>query len=148
MNSKSHPQAAFERVTAGHRELKELLARIERALEHRSASIAEVGDLLGQLGDRLIRHFMEEEDGGYFTEALVHAPQLVNRANELLAQHPKMSTAAKQLVVEIKTPQDAERWWQETCRRFQAFEEELLKHERAEDRLLQEAYTHDLGSHD
>ena len=60
----------YERVLADHRALKDLLARIDRALAERTASIDSVSDLLAKLGDRLVRHFSMEEDGGYFAEAL------------------------------------------------------------------------------
>jgi hypothetical protein len=58
-----------------------------------------------------------------------------------------MCTLARDLV-DLGPVQKGDPWWQETRQRFQAFKTELLKHERHEDQLLQEAYTQDLGSHD
>lgn len=140
--------ATHQRLIEDHRALKGLLARIEEALVSRTATIPEVGALLGELGDRLVKHFTLEEDGGYFTAALLHAPQLVVRANQLMAQHPKMCTQADQLVKLAAAPANAEAWWTTTRERFQAFKAELLRHEREEDGLLQEAYQQDIGSHD
>ncbi len=148
MDTSGSEPSAFDKMLAEHRELRALLVRIEKALQERSASIAEVGDMIGQLADRLIRHFTNEEEGGYFAEALLQAPQLVARANALIAQHPKMCTKARQLVIDLSTAEKAERWWDDTAARFQEFKQELFKHEREEDRLLQEAYTDDLGSKD
>ncbi len=150
MNAESPEHQAYRAILAQHQELKALLARIDDALAARKATIPEVGDLLGQLGDRLVKHFATEEDGGYFAEALAHAPQLVSKANQLLAQHPKMRTQAQRFVVELDGPGagGADAWWEETSRRFRAFREELLKHETRENALLQEAYSRDIGSHD
>lgn len=139
---------AYQEVLQSHQFLKALLKEIEEALDRRQHSIAEVSDMLARLGDELIKHFALEEDGGYFAEALVRAPQLVARANDLLAQHPKMSTQVKGVLMQLAPAGPDEQWWRETQRRFLAFQNELLKHERSEDKLLQEAYTQDLGSHD
>lgn len=138
----------YEHVLAEHRELKDLMARIDRAFTERISSMEEVSDLLAQLGDRLVRHFSMEEEGGYFAEALTQAPRLVSRANELMAQHPKMCTRARDLVLEIDPIRPKQDWWQTTRERFNAFRDELLKHEQREDLLIQEAYNRDLGAND
>ena len=138
----------YQQVLEQHRELKCLLGKIDAALQERSASIEEVGGLLGQLGDRLIRHFALEEAGGYFADALIHSPQLVGKANDLLAQHPKFRSLAGEMMEGLQTAWGRSDWWEKTTQAFAAFKQELLKHERSEDRLLQDAYSRDLGSHD
>jgi iron-sulfur cluster repair protein YtfE (RIC family) len=140
---------AIGRLQAEHADLKRLVEEIDQALAARTATVEEVGHLLGQLGDRLVKHFSHEEEGGYFADALSHAPQLIAKANQLLAQHPKMCAQVRTFVTEIGPPASpTEVWWRETARRFAAFRDELLGHERRENALLQEAYTRDLGSHD
>ncbi len=105
--------------------------------------------MLGQLGDRLVKHFTCEEDGGYFADALLHAPQLVSKANALLAQHPKMCTQAKSLAVDLQASRVASvDWWAHTAALFRAFRDELLRHEKQENMLLQEAYQRDIGTTD
>ena len=140
----SPEQQTFTRFLEQHRTLKELLGRIERVLAEQSVSIAEAAELLGRLGDQLVKHFALEETDGYFADALAHAPQLVARANDLLAQHPKMTHLAK----ELAGAEPGEAWWQETRQRFQAFLRELTRHERGEDQLVQEAYVRDLSATD
>jgi hemerythrin len=137
-----HPTVA--QFLAQHRELKELLCRIDCMLTEQSASVDAAAALLGQLGDRLVKHFALEEADGYFAEALTHSPQLIARANDLLAQHPKMT----HLVRELTAAEPGADWWQQTRERFQAFTRELLKHERSEDQLLQEAYARDIAATD
>jgi len=148
-----HPDSpefqAYQAILAGHQELKGLLERIDHVLATRSDTVEEACHLLAQLGDRLVKHFALEEQEGYFEEAVLHAPQLVAKVNRLLAQHPKMCSQAHSLVQEATgQPSQAAEWWETTHRLFLAFRDELLRHERAEDRLLQEAYNLDLGSHD
>jgi hypothetical protein len=97
----------------------------------------------------LTKHFALEEDGGYFVEALHHAPQLISKANQLLAQHPKICTQAQHLVGDLQNRNSFSKdWWDETRARFCEFRDELLKHEKHENGLLQEAYGQDIGSHD
>lgn len=139
----------FQEHVSQHRELRALLTRIDETLQRSSASIDEIGQLLGQLGDRLVHHFTCEEEGGYFAEALVHAPQLLAKANALLAQHPKMCVQAKNLTVELQlgTAPNID-WRTRTAALFTAFRDELLRHEKQENVLLQEAYQRDIGIND
>jgi len=137
---------AFEKLLEQHRALKELLGRIGTMLHERTASIEQGGDLLGQLGDQLVKHFAFEEAGGYFDEALLQAPRLVGRANDLVAQHPKMTARAQELLQ--AGPQRAADWWDQTTARVDAFVKELLQHEQSENRLLQEAYSRDVAAGD
>jgi len=149
MSSEGPEFRTLEQNLARHRELRELIARIDRAFQRRTATIEEVSDMLADLGDRLVKHFAMEEDGGYFADMLLHAPQLVSKANALIAQHPKMTTQAKTLAAEIQGRGDSgEQWWQHTAALFRAFRDELLRHEKQENVLLQEAYGRDVGTTD
>jgi hypothetical protein len=146
MNTPTSP-GHYQTVLEDHKELKSLLDKVQAALASRCVPVTEAVDQLALLGDRLVTHFALEEDGGYFSEALLRSPQLVVRANGLMAQHPKLCTQVRDLAsVPVSMPEDA--WWAEASRRFAEFREELLRHERGEDILLQEAYVQDIGSHD
>jgi iron-sulfur cluster repair protein YtfE (RIC family) len=148
VEAKSADVTAYEIVLREHRRLKDLLTRVDLALTQRTSSISEVASLLAQLGDQLIKHFALEEDGNYFADLMLRAPQLISRANALMAQHPKMCTRVRELAVDLAAPQGPNDWWQETRRRFDAFRAELLRHETCENGLLQDAYVQDLGAHD
>ncbi|MDD4267980.1 MAG: hemerythrin domain-containing protein [Pirellulales bacterium] len=141
-------ELTFHKIQEQHRRLADLLKRIETLLERRSGPPQEVVQLLGQLGDQLVKHFETEETGGYFTEALLHAPQLVARANALMLQHPKMTQRSRELGGAADPETSPEAWWEQTRERFAAFRAELHEHERAEDGLIQEVYMRDIGSHD
>lgn len=138
----------YQEVLKQHQDLKALMARLGKSLKDPTAKVEEVASLLGQLGDQLVKHFATEEEGGYFSEALTHAPRLISRANELMAQHPRMMGEARQLQVDLKAMRTSADWRLETRKRFEAFCRELTKHEKCEDSLLQEAYHRDIGAAD
>ena len=148
MASGSPEPKDYHQVLEQHQAMKALLSRLDKLLKQETTAVDEVAQLLGELGDRLVKHFTLEEEGGYFSEALMHAPRLISRANELMAQHPKMTTEARQLAVDLQSVRGSANWRQETRKRFEAFRRELTRHEQSEDRLLQEAYTRDIGSAD
>ncbi len=141
-------ELTFHKIQQQHQRLADLLNQIETLLEQRSGPIDEVVRLLGQLGDQLTKHFETEEAGGYFAEALLHAPQLVERANALMLQHPRMTHSSRKLGGAVDPETSPEAWWEQTRERFVAFRAELHEHERAEDGLIQEVYMRDIGSHD
>ena len=136
----------FQEVFDDHKALKALLTRIDETLGQQETSVAEATKLLNQLGDHLMSHFALEESGGYFTEAVLHAPHLAARSKALMEQHDRLLRAARALIA--PTDERTESWWEETRRRFVEFQQELLAHERNEDSLLQEAYVDDLGNTD
>ena len=149
MNSHGSDSIVYRENVARYQEFKALLATVGEALQQRSATIDEVSHMLAQLGDRLVKHFAFEEDGGYFAEALLHAPQLVSKANALLAQHPKMCILAKSLAVDLHARKEtSDDWWARTSELFQAFRDELMRHETQENVLLQDAYHQDIGTTD
>jgi len=146
MESQRPELRAHQENLAKHQELKALIVAIDEALQRRSATIDEVSRMLAMLGDRLVKRFALEEDGGYFAEAIVHAPQLVSKANALLAQHPKMHILAKNLVLDAPAGDDqSDDWWLRTAALFKAFREEFARHESQENVLIQEAYHQDIG---
>jgi len=148
MDSESAELKAHQELIEQHRALNELLGHVNEALAERSGTIAEVSGLLARLGDMLVKHFESEEQGGYFAEALTHAPRLIARANALMAQHPKMTRYARELAGAADPDREPDLWWQQTRERFEAFRDELKQHESRENELLQEAYHRDLGSND
>lgn len=148
MTSESSEFEKFQKIQQEHRELTTLLEKIESALADRSGPIQEVVDMIGQLGHQLTKHFQTEEAGGYFSEALSEAPRLFDRANDLMLQHPNMTKSARKLAKAADPETEPERWWQQTSERFAALREELHKHEREEDQLIQEAFMRDIGNND
>jgi hypothetical protein len=149
MDSQGPEFRAHQENLTKHQELNALIVAIGEALQRRSATIDEVSKMLVLLGDRLVKRFAMEEDGGYFADAIVHAPQLVSKANALLAQHPKMHALAENLALNLQGRNEASNdWWERTAELFGTFREEFARHESQENVLLQEAYQQDIGATD
>ncbi len=146
----SDPSHSWQHHLEEHREIHRLVEQIGRALAERSKSVEQISHDLAQLADRLVKHFAEEEEDGYFSAALEHAPRLFERANALMAQHPLMSRQAEDLSAAAAGAGNSadEQWWEETLECFLAFKKELFEHERCENELLLEAYHRDLGDTD
>ncbi len=148
MDPNPHEQDILRAVEEDHKALLALLTELHRAAGERNTPPEEVCRMLGQLADHLLSHFELEERGGYFSDAVAHAPQLADRADGLLEEHPRMAEAARELADWASAAMGSDTWWDELAERFGAFREKLLAHERNEDRLIQEAYTRDLGAKD
>ena len=148
MGTQSADFQGYEEILKQHRELKELLARIDQMLEKRAGSGAVVTGLLGLLGGHLAGHFAFEEAGEYFGEALQHAPHLIPQAKELLAEHAQICAIADAIAKEAASTPVTSGWWDSMAAKYKAFQQTLLQHEREEDELLLEVYGRDLGSHD
>ena len=134
----------YSTITAS---LKSLLAEISSTLAERTSADSAC-QLLQRLSDRLSEHFILEEQGGYFAEAMMRSPHLIARANGLMAQHDKLRTAAEEAARLAAAERQAGEFWEAARTRFEALRQSLLNHESGEDSLLQEAYVQDLGASD
>lgn len=148
MCADSAKPAPVEAVEEDHKRLKAALNEINTAFDKRNVSADEAAKLLEALCDRLQHHFELEEKGGYFTEAIQHAPQLSSKAENLVEEHTDLANCAREILESTQAELGSDAWWQEVGEQFQKLRKELLTHERDEDRLIQEAYQRDLGSND
>jgi hemerythrin len=140
--------APIEAVEEDHRQLKATLNEINKSIGERSVPVERAKELLDGLCDRLENHFELEEKGGYFTEAIEHAPQLSGKADDLVDEHAELSECARKILESAPTEEGSDAWWQHIDEQFNKLRKELLTHERDEDRLIQEAYHRDLGAND
>jgi hypothetical protein len=141
----------FERALVDHRELRRLVASVQDVCESAATSKAveaarqAAPGRLGGLLDHIQAHFAQEEEGGYLEEAISLVPQIASQAAQLERQHAPLLNSLRGIVERAKTAaRDAERW----CRvhsDFEAFCKDLLAHEAAESRLIQQACHFDMG---
>jgi hypothetical protein len=103
--------------------------------------------LLGELRDQLAFHFALEEAYGYFEDAIDIAPRLVDRANQLRAQHStlfeticELSDAAACLAASPSFQSIIS-----LGATFSEFDEQLRQHETEENQLILEAFGQDIG---
>jgi hypothetical protein len=109
------------------------------------------GRLVGRLTEMqasLQRHFRFEEQGGYMSHILADAPYLGRAAQELLAEHGRLSDCLDSLIAAVAGVQP-ESLVTHTVR-DQVREWVLLVrgHEARENRLMQQACNQDIGTDD
>lgn len=104
---------------------------------------------LKHLASELPEHFAwEEAADGIFAKALGVAPRLERRVLALRRRHAPLRSEIQQILEDAGYAGVAPDAWQKVSKRFRAFAKALRDHERAEDRLIADAYLRDLGSGD
>lgn len=101
------------------------------------------------LARELPTHFAwEEAAGGIFAKALEVAPRLERSVLALRRRHGPLGSEIQQILEDAGYAGVAPDAWREVAKRFGVFARALRNHERAEDRLIADAYLQDLGSGD
>jgi len=104
---------------------------------------------LQDLKQKLTSHFEFEEQGGFMTEVIEEAPQLLNQVKELEIEHKQILANLDGVVKDFKTlsvKDDLE--LQDILNRVSRIMNELHHHEMAENELLQSAFYREHGSPD
>jgi len=104
--------------------------------------------LLKGLDSDMHHHFEMEEQGGFLDGALAHDPRLSAMAADLLRQHPMLSHDLKQLITTVENAPAEPAWRATFAEQLHGFINRLVEHERAENRLVQDAYHDDIGEVD
>jgi uncharacterized protein with von Willebrand factor type A (vWA) domain len=138
----------FDAVCREHQALGGKIARLRQALAGDVLTGEVIAAMLFDFNDALKEHFTNEEFGGFFGEVTAHAPNLNPEANKLCAEHLEMLHTARQIAQFAIAGGGSHCWWHELNTRFLAFADQLHRHERDEDTLLQRAYQEDIGAHD
>ena len=138
----------FQEVRHEHERLNELLATVRQVFKEIHSAADRLPDYVAELQAELNDHFALEEAGGYFAEVCEARPRLVGEIKRLREQHEQFQDQLKEmsrLAAESSNPTTG---WRAVERSFNDMARELLKHEAAENQLIQEAYSRDLGSND
>ncbi len=104
---------------------------------------------LQDLKQKLTSHFEFEEQGGFMTEVIDEAPQLLNQVNELEIEHKQILAnlvGAVKVFKKLDVKDDLE--FQDILNRVSRIMNELHNHEMTENELLQSAFYRELGSPD
>ncbi|MBC8353181.1 MAG: hemerythrin domain-containing protein [Planctomycetes bacterium] len=148
MNQPQTNHELFEDIRREHEELRELLGEIHRTLANRLAAVASVSAMLVSLGDHIKTHFEEEETTGLFDNIVDRAPRLSERIDALRTEHQQLLAVVRQLNEVARNGDGSVDWWQRLNTDFHKFSAELMHHETAENDILLEAYTDDIGASD
>jgi len=131
-----------------HACLSEMLDNIRRTLAARNESRSAIAAKFQELNLVVLEHFEHEEQDGYFREVIERAPRLSERADALLSEHPAMAARLVALQTLAARRDEAVRWSTSLGKMFERFVECFRAHEYAENQLIQEAYTDDIGAED
>lgn len=155
-NGAFDPMAAIDRpdpvimghLLAQHRELHDLLVEARDAFaaaNHATAAVAAAHHRLTSLRKHLVRHFSQEEEGGFLEESLARMPRLAAAAREVLAEHPDLLGELDGLLETLPARDIDAAVWRQAGHDFEVFASHLLAHERNENAVVQQGYNEDLG---
>ncbi|MCA9246249.1 MAG: hemerythrin domain-containing protein [Planctomycetales bacterium] len=138
----------FEMMRREHRELTDVIGTLREQLQEKVPAAEALRLSITKLADLALGHFEHEEHGGYLCEVIEQAPRLSERAETLKAQHATMRDDLSQLVELVDQVAAGQMSVNKLRENLNAFLRSLLDHESAENELVQEAYTDDIGSKD
>jgi hemerythrin HHE cation binding domain-containing protein len=132
-------------LIAEHRRLHYLLRQMQIAIASsigpdEQPSFAPVQRALTQVRQELTRHFAEEEDGGCLDEAVSLCPRLVGEAKRIEDEHPLLLADLDGLIARSQTSPATHPNQLTLQRDFDRLCQQLREHEKAENRLLSQAF--------
>jgi hypothetical protein len=145
--SSSYPTSYDEGLRIQHRSLQrsllallDILSQIRTQLDRGSDARVEIvaaAVIFSSLHREIPDHFAREEVGGYLSEALVNAPRLTSRAEPLRRQHATFCRALDGLFNAILGAEAHPALFVPVERDVREFAMSLIRHEDAENRLLE-----------
>jgi len=135
-------------IARQHIQIKALLDALSSRFDSSKTATRNLVSLLNSLAVHLETHFELEEENDYFGYILSRAPRLSDRVDQLLQQHKTMRVDVDELVEMARQAFSEDGDTTEFASKFQRLRDQLLSHENAENEMLQEAYTCDLGGSD
>ena len=153
MTSKTIPKELFETILQEHRQLMQQINGLRQFCSEVSElgqgpKFEEMGSRIKAFRQSLAAHFEEEERDGYLAPALDVAPRFTQQASELQRQHQQFLEVLDRFIERLQTCDPSIRCWHDARQEFEGFLDQLLEHERAENTIVQSAFTEDLGSGD
>jgi len=145
VDSKIRPNSTIARQ---HIQIEALIDALTSRFDAGKMATRNLVSLLNSLAAHLETHFELEEENEYFGYILIRAPHLSERVESLLRQHESMQADVDELVNRARQAFTGNGDVTELAAQFREFRKRLLRHEKAEIDLLQEAYTCDLGCGD
>lgn len=139
---------SFELMKAEHEELAKALTELRDAVGAPNRDRNHISGLLARLCDLVESHFSHEERGGYLKDALNRAPRFSAQAALLLEQHEALQEELEKLRLLVHAGVETPGWWTRVESDLHQFATRLVNHEHAENKVVQEAYTVDIGTND
>jgi hypothetical protein len=136
------------RVRREHDALRDKVHQIHTVLALPKPTRDEIETLLRDFLNALIVHFWSEEDEGFFREVTAQAPHLTGQADRLCDEHRQLLREVDELCRFAAAGSPSIAWWRELSSRCHEVSRRLMRHEREENKLLQQAHQEDIGTFD
>lgn len=133
-------------ICSEHRQMRECIQAMRVAVEcgeeHEwsDAAAAEALEALEALRDLTLRHFVREQEGGCFEEAIAVAPRHAARVIAIEREHATLLNELNALLLAAKSWGEAAATWQTIAPRVTRLVDAMTEHERTEDRLLAQVF--------
>lgn len=143
----------FEKALQEHRWLEHAVHEAQRLLQEpadqrTAAQLRAAYEQLAVLALRLKEHFAQEEEGGYLEEAASILPRLGPQVQRLEREHAPLLRHALAIAELARRAAEGTVTRAALSAAFGQFARELEAHEQAEDCLVQEAASRDMGFDD
>jgi DNA repair ATPase RecN len=135
-------------IKGEHEEIAEVLAELRNSLSDTDRDRDLVDELVTRLRELVEIHFRHEEHNGYLKDALERAPRLAGQADILIEQHEALLEEIEKLRILVHSGVESPSWWSRIESDFHKFASRLISHEHSEVKLVQEAFTVDIGTAD
>jgi iron-sulfur cluster repair protein YtfE (RIC family) len=142
MNDEMH--RAFADAFGAEHQLRVLVHSLHEAVRDERPwsreAAAEAIEILHTLNAQLEHHFAQEEMGGYLEEALNVAPRFIGDAAELLRQHPQLLDTTRLVRMTADRAAEDPSAWPQLKLELVELIKDLMAHESAENRIVQQAF--------
>jgi iron-sulfur cluster repair protein YtfE (RIC family) len=140
----------LEQALAEHRELQRMVGTLRERLSLPADEISEADYQAGledlkRLKARLEAHFEQEEQGGYFDEAISRLPRIAPQAASLQKQHGEFVRVVSEILSPPQGRGTRHEHWRRMQTEFKQFARKLMAHERVEDEILGRAFNVEVG---
>jgi len=149
MNVSRPTTASVQALLEQHRQIEQIIGEIKEAILNHTTDCCAIAEKTKFLCRLLADHFRYEEEGGYFSEAVLVAPHLVERAKALESEHQSILDLLQSYCHKTCADGvDPQVWWATAKEAFLEFEKAIARHEHEENLLIQEAFLSDFGTKD
>jgi len=129
-------------ICTEHRQMRKCIQAMRAAVDHGvernwpDAATYEAQEALEVLRDLALRHFVREQEGGCFEEAMAIAPRHAARVIAIEREHATLLNELNALLLAAKSWGDPAATWQTIAPRVTRLLDAMARHERNEDRLV------------
>jgi len=148
MSTHSQQTGSHHELLHEHAYLRTVLELVTETVAARQARPVVVAEMVSQAVEGVLEHFWCEERSGHLNVATERAPNLAVRAEALIREHEEMALQLRDIQRHTSAAEASTVWWQQLQDLWEQFLTRFEKHEDAENRLLQTAFTEDLGAID